>query len=219
MTMGRFFAFIPTTQGSFITHLIAKPKILRSGIIQRGKGTHQILGSHSHKGREVCWLLLLGLLFATGLGACKLHQVSLSFETIEQKERTGTSEGYEAKEPFLVIVAQPHDLAGLDDWISKDASAQLQELDFDAYFGLAAFLGRKGTSGYGIQIERITRLDDQVEVFVKIREPQPKEKKNDVETSPYHLVQVHKTGVWAQDVVFKMLADSDMLSLTAHYVP
>lgn len=186
-------------------------------------------------------LLLLILVFMFGVNACQSPKTNLPFkateqntdtetpcppqetilpfETIEQKLKADMGPPYEGREPGLMVIARPEKVANLDDWVTKDAKTQLQTLDYGAYFALIVFQGWKGTNGYSIQIERITRQEKKVTVFVWLQEPQPDMKKNDTVTSPYHLVQVQKMDTWARNVTFNMVADGAIIVSVSHNVP
>lgn len=186
------------------------------------------------------WLLLLVLLPMLVLSACQpretelpaattektdvgtprqSQETNLPFETIEQKLKADMGPPYEAREPGLMVIARPEEVANLDDWVTEDAKTQLQMLDYDAYFALIVFQGWKPTYGYDIQIERLARLEDKVTIFVQLKEPRPDEVKLDTVTSPYHLVQVRKMDTWARDVTFNMVADGAIIVSVSHNIP
>lgn len=186
-------------------------------------------------------LLLLVLVFMFGVSACQsqetnlpleatkqnantetpppLQETILPFETIEQKLKADLGPPYEGREPRLMVIARPEEVANLNDWVTEDAKDRLQTLDYDTYFALIVFQGWKPTFGYGIQIERITRLEGEVTVFVQFKEPRPDEEKADTVTSPYHLVQVQKVDTWAQDVTFNVVADGTNIVSVSHTIP
>jgi hypothetical protein len=169
--------------------------------------------------RSASWLLLLALL--SGLSACQPQpqEVALPFETIEQKEWAGTGQAYEPREPGLMIIAQIEDVAKLDNWITENARTQLQTLDYDAYFALAVFQGWKPSTGYNVQIESATRQDNTVTIHAGFREPGPDEAKGALITSPYHLVRVRRIGDWNQNIAFKLVVDSVVVTSLSHHVP
>ena len=92
-------------------------------------------------------------------------------------------------------------------------------LDYDAYFVIAVFQGRKPTTGYDIQIERITRLESKVTIQARFSEPKPDAEKAPEETSPYHLVQVQKTGTWGRSITFSLVVDNVVVASLSHHVP
>ena len=154
------------------------------------------------------WLLLpLVPVLILVPSACKPQETSLPFETIERKDWVSTGQVYKAREPGVIVIARPEDVTSLNNWVTEDAKAQLQTLDYTTYFALAVFQGWKGTDGYSIQIERITRQEDNVTILVLLQEPRPDERKNDIVTSPYHLVQVQKVGVWDRNITFTVVED------------
>ncbi len=190
--------------------------------------------------RDAGWLLLLVLLTMFVLSACRpqetelpaettektevapsrqSQETDLPFETVEQKLKADLGPPYEGREPGLMVIARPEEVANLDDWVTEDAKTQLQMLDYDAHFALAVFQGWKPTDGYSIQVERITRQGDKVTVYVRLQEPQPDREKRDIETSPYHLVQMQKVGAWAGDVTFNVVADGAVITSVTHDIP
>lgn len=165
------------------------------------------------------WLLLLMLTLLLGLTACKPQETDLPFEILEQEARNLTGQAYEAREPGLIIVAQPDEVTELDNWVTEASKEQLQVMDYKAYFALALFQGMKPTDGYSVQIERIARTGNEVTIHVQFQEPRPDQKKNDIVTSPYCLIQVQKIGTWDQNVKFNVIADGSAVLSATHYIP
>jgi hypothetical protein len=123
-------------------------------------------------------------------------EAELPFDTLEQTEwgsRTGRE--YEAEEPTLIIIAQSEEAENVEDWASTNAQTRLHALDYRHYVALAVFQGRQPSSGYGIQINRMTRLREDVNVYVRLYEPEPLTQILDTEAYPYHLVVIEKALV------------------------
>jgi hypothetical protein len=142
-----------------------------------------------------------------------LDETDLTFETIEQKISTGTSKAYEAWEPGLMTVYSEADIASLGDWVTAEATSKLQELDFENSFALIAFQGWKGSGGYEVQIERITKAEKTVNIYAQFDTPKSNEARISGITSPYHLVQVQKSEVWDQGIKFHLIVGG-MLAAT-----
>jgi len=184
------------------------------------KGESQMLRKSCINQSVLRWLLLpLVPVLMLVPSACKPQETSLPFETVERREWVSTGQVYKAREPGVIVIARPEDVASLNDWVTEDAKAQLQALDYTAYFALVVFQGWKGTDGYSIQIERITRREDDVAILVLLQEPRPDERKNDIVTSPYHLVQVQKVGAWDRDITFTVVEDETTIALASHNIP
>ena len=117
------------------------------------------------------------------------------------------------------VITTLEEVANLDARVTPEAQARLQSLNYDADFVLAVFQGWKPTDGYDIQVERITHLRDKVTVFVRLQEPPPDRKKNDIVTSPYHLVQVQKVGTWDGDATFNVVVNGTVIASVSHNIP
>ncbi len=169
--------------------------------------------------RKINWLSALMLTLLLGLSACKPQETNLPFEILEQEERNLTGQVYEAREPGLIIVAQPDEVTEFDDWVTETSKEQLRVMDYNAYFALAVFQGMKPTDGYGVQIERVVRTGDKVTIHTQFQEPSPDQEKNDIVTSPYCLIQVQKVGAWDQNITFNVIADGSVVISTSHSIP
>jgi hypothetical protein len=156
-------------------------------------------------------LLSLPLLYLT----CQPRENALPFETIERLDEGGTGERWEAKEPGLVVIATSEDLTQVNDLFTKDAQAQLYEVDFGIYFAIAAFLGRQGSIHEGIDIEQVLHWGDKVSVYVQVGRPGF----GAMETSPYHLVKVRKEGNWNQTIQFTLYMDGTEATSLSHFIP
>jgi len=158
-------------------------------------------------------LLLAGL--AVVLTACKPKEIELPFETIERLDTSVTGEIWEAREPGLMVIATLEDLAQIDDLFTKDAQAQLREMDSDIHFAVAAFLGWQGSGHEGIWIEQVVRRGDQIAVHVRVGRPGG----TSVVTSPYHLVTVRKEGNWNRKIRFTLHLDGTVITSLVHFIP
>ena len=170
---------------------------------------------HKPKGYSRCMLLLYIVLTLTGLSACQPKEINLPFETIERQELSG----YRDKEPALIVIAKPEEIASLDALVSHEIQSRLQTLDYDAQLVVVIFQGWKPTTRYGAQIDRVTRRDSEVTVYAEFSEPKSNEPTGDLATSPYHMVRVQKMRVWGQQINFNLVADGVIVAYLSHYVP
>jgi len=138
--------------------------------------------------RYCLWLAIVVIL--VGITACGPRETELSFETIERSDYGD----YSVREPRVVLVMTRQEVDQLEGLISQAALDQLAELDFQQYFAIAVFRGLQSSSGYDVIIERLVRRNDAITVYAQFWEPSPYWEVLDIETSPYHLVKVHKDG-------------------------
>lgn len=158
----------------------------------------------------------LTLLFA--LAACQPLKTDLPFETIEQKIWAGTGEAYRHSQPGLMVIARPEETSKLDNLITQQAHSHLQTLDYSAYFALVVFQGLKGSGGYTVEIERVTRQGNRVTISVQFQEPQPSSAVISAVTSPYHLVRVSKSGTWDELIEFTVVASGRQVLSVLHRI-
>lgn len=179
----------------------------------------------SEKFRRSFWrILIITSVFVgsvTGVSACKPrpNEISLPFEIIEQKDWPGTNQFYELREPGLIIISSLEDMKNLNGMITEEAKAKLQVLDYSNYFALLVLQGLKPTTGYKANVNRITRLGDTVNIYADFLGPKPDEEKAPEETSPYHLVQVQKSGIWGQEVMFNLIVNETTVVSLSHFIP
>jgi len=171
------------------------------------------------RNRRASLLFMPMLLLLVGLSACKPQQNDLPFDTVDQSDWGNAGHAYEAQEPALVVIAQPAEVTDLDDWITLDAQTQLQTLGYDTYFALIVFQGWKPSTGYSVQVNRITRREDTVTVYAQFQEPKPDEETGGEVASPYHLVQVRKVGIWDQEITFNLVVNKIIVASLSRYVP
>jgi len=159
------------------------------------------------------------LFILAGLSACQPKETDLPFETIEQRDASGTGQVYKDEKPGLIVITAPEEATNLDALITSEAQAWLARLSYDEYFVIAVFQGRKPTTRYGVQIERIARQGGKVTVYAQFSEPKPDEEKAPEETSPYHLIQVQKVGTWGQEVTFELIVKGSIVASVSQYIP
>lgn len=84
--------------------------------------------------------------------------------------------------------------------VALERSAPLPAVDFNKEMLIAVFQGEKSTGGYGIEITKIIENENNIEVFVKEAEPEPKCIVSQAFTRPYHIIKVKKSD---KEVLFK----------------
>lgn len=182
------------------------------------------------------WVCLVILLL---LVACVPQARELSFETIDQT--SGLAWGLvEGQEPRLVVLTNPEEFDALDKAIpqpgrmvlkdSEDIAVQgkeipypqwrLQSVDWDAYFVIIAFQGRKSSGGYSVTIERIVQRGSNINIYARFKEPGPLEGVVDHTTSPLHAVQVKKDErLVGKELQFGLVVGGTSVVNTSHFIP
>ncbi len=163
-----------------------------------------------------------------GLVACQAISIgiptpegsALSFETLEQEQYSGTGTMYELKNPGIIIVSSKDDVGSLKGLITDYYYIYLQTLNYDQFFIIGVFQGKKGYySEHTIQVDGVYRSGSIVNVLVTIPELGPNEHPGAMETSPYHVVQVQKTDQWGEEITFNMVSDSHVVTSVVHMIP
>jgi hypothetical protein len=161
------------------------------------------------------WSLLALVTLSLGLGGCiEKSSQELHFETISQSN----SANWEDREPGLVIIDSAEEAKEVLPFIQNDDKAilGLNQLDFSNQFAILAFRGWQPTVLSGFQVDHIVRQGRTVTFRAKSGELDGQ----DMVTSPYHLVKVHKDETWGRTYTFKLYFDEmqqDAVSIT-HYV-
>ncbi len=122
-----------------------------------------------------------------------------------------TGREYDADEPGLAVIVNPEQASQAEEWANLHAQAKLRALDYDAYLALVAFQGLKPSSEYGVEIARITRLGNTVNVYARFDRPEPRQGVADFIMYPYHLVKVEKAGDWGQ-MTFNLVVDGRVVA-------
>jgi hypothetical protein len=142
-------------------------------------------------------MLILILLSAAALllSGCKAEE--LTFETIEKVELVDASRQYEGIDPKLVVLTSASEARLLERGLSRQAQAALEAMDYERYFAIAVFWGRKGSLGYSVQIESLTLEDKTITVQADLNDPEDNQMEvvGATETSPYHLVKMPREGL------------------------
>jgi PrcB C-terminal len=166
-------------------------------------------------------LVVLACFVAFGWGAAILISAGapLPFATVEQRDYSGTGIEYESEAPGMVIISRLEDIESLKGLVSNDSIVQLSNLDYNQYFVLGAFQGRKMSTAYYIKVTYIGSLGDTVNVYANLHEPKPNEAVGATETSPYHLIKVKKGGSWGKDIAFKLFSGDTLVASINHMIP
>lgn len=168
---------------------------------------------------------LLGLLVMIFIiTTCKSQERELSFETIAKSKGFGDFglTIYREEEPALLIIANDHEVDTLVPNVLAEDTAlvdQLRQLDYDRFFAILVLQGLKSTGGFSVTVQRTSRQDNQITVWVQFVEPAPGTRRIAAFTSPYHLIAVSKQGKWGQQFRFVLIADSEEVAETSHFIP
>jgi hypothetical protein len=162
--------------------------------------------------------IIAGIFIISG---CSSHEnKKTQFESIENQETSGAGQYFPGKDIHLVVISSKDQVGDLDSWISRDAQSTLEKLDYSSFFALAIFQGIKPTNRYSIEITRVTREGNTVNLETRIQNRDPELEAADVETSPYHLISIAKAGTWNGDFDFNVIQNGNIItSTTTHFIP
>ncbi len=190
------------------------------------------MATNQNRISTLIYRLLILFCLANGLVACtpRLQETAtptvtdeieaLSFETIDLQEAPHTGrQQYRSQEPGVVIISQLDDIHIMDGWISIKSVDKLQSTDFDEHFVLAAFYGEKGGTGYNIQVVRVVRIKNTVNIDALFTEPLPDLEIPAVYTSPYHLIKIQKSGAWGEEITFNLYSGEMLVASVIEEIP
>jgi hypothetical protein len=111
---------------------------------------------------------------------------SVSFSTVDK----GTSSGFTV--PLQMFVSSEKDWA--DTWEKRLGASKRPRpsVDFAKEVVIVAALGMKDSGGYSIEVSKIVRTKDDVQVIVRIGSPPEGAKPGGGPTSPFVLVKIKK---------------------------
>ncbi len=168
-------------------------------------------------------LALIGLLCTCQSAAqpTEAGATGLPFTTLEQDIWPRTvRKAYEGHDPALTVVtARPQVIYAA--WKASDALVgKLVRVDYNTSFVIVVFQGRKGTHGYGVEIEAVSRSGDTITVSARFTVPGPDYPKADEITSPYQAVRVSKTGGgWGREFTIELVVDETVVASETRFIP
>ncbi len=167
------------------------------------------------------------------LGGCKTKKNELPFDTVDQD--TGLGWGLSKdKEPRLVILTNPEEIAVLDEVISQPTEVvfedsgktlpyhewRLQEMDWDACFVVIAFQGWKAAGGYGVTVKSITQRGQRIDVQAEFKERESYKNLTGSVTYPVHVVKVGKgEHLEGREFQFNLVVDGKTVATKSHVIP
>lgn len=163
-------------------------------------------------------LVIIGSLIVSCSSGNANTSSALAFETVAL-DSSSHSDYYKAQEPAIIILTKSEDLKNIRGLVSTNAETALQNLDFNQELAIAVFQGRKPTDHYSIRVAQVIRSNYLINIQVEIELPTPSVKKNDVFTSPYHLIKLKKGGLANQTFVFNLMQGTAVLGSTKSQIP
>lgn len=135
-------------------------------------------------------LFCICLICASLMTACthleNNDQPTVPFQTLEKSNYSGLQT---ARQSVITNAAQWRDL-----WrrhsVTQVEPGEPPSVDFDKNMVIAVAMGRQRTGGYAIEITRVVRVNDTLEVFVKETRPAQGSMLIQTLTSPVHFVQI-----------------------------
>lgn len=110
-------------------------------------------------------------------------------------ETLGKAQTSEHQEERNYVISTGEEWGKLWDKITgPTAKASPVPVDFEKETVLAVFQGQKGSAGYVIEITKIIKVDNNLEVFVTKTSPGKSCLTAAVITAPYHIVKIEKFG-------------------------
>lgn len=161
----------------------------------------------------------MGFLLLVGCQREVLARGALPFETVENKEVSGTGRFFEAREPTLIVIGQSAEIANLDGLITEKAKSELANMNYDRFFALLVFQGKKQSNQYSLEIRGILQSGSDINVNVDMKEPMPNAPVGMTITSPYHLVKVEKGGLRNQYLTFNLMTQGTNLIQVRYHIP
>lgn len=121
------------------------------------------------------------------------------FETIEHVEAPGSGKFWFSPKPGLQILTSYDDVITpslqVSEHVSDRGYEMLLDVDYETYFVVIAYAGTSGSGHEGIEIQRIVRQGEQINIYANMGNSTP----DAMQTSPYHSVLVHKKGSWGKE--------------------
>lgn len=138
----------------------------------------------------------------------------LTYQTLEQKNDSAYSlqEQYTSLEPGLVVIDSEDSRSQYENWFGEKGRKALGKLNFSSRLAIGVFQGWQTTSGYGVEIERITRVGDIVTVEVQFTQPGLGGATGAI-TSPYQLVRVDKAGAWHAGIIYQLIVNGEIIAV------
>ena len=164
--------------------------------------------------RSVLGMLLLVILTLLLVG-CRGRERTLRFETIERSEMGGGHNAGRILQPALVVIGDPAEIGALDDTVSPEAVKRLAQVDFTRYFVVVAYHGWYSqllSPKSGVEVRRIRQQGTTITVEALFYKPTPGLQRRQMETYPYHIVQVRRNKQLRGEFTFVLEVDGKVVA-------
>lgn len=137
------------------------------------------------------FILFLSLLIISG---CIEESKQLEFQTVDQ----GDNSGYSEMQPKFQIASTQENWYSL---LNSYFQGQIKDVNLEEFLVVAAFMGVKDSSGYGVSIEKISQAGKEIEISIEFKETTEKIV-FPASTQPYHIVKIKKALINKGDITF-----------------
>ena len=139
----------------------------------------------------------------------------LSFETIGAGQPLTNEGTWTDPEPGLLVIATPEDVVAVARYVSDEALLQLEAVDFTQDLALLVFYGWEPTLRYDFAVSNVVREQTQVSVIAEAGHISG----DSAVSSPYHLIELRKIGVWDETFVFALDFDGAQSVTVSKFIP
>ncbi|MCB0194477.1 MAG: protease complex subunit PrcB family protein [Anaerolineae bacterium] len=114
---------------------------------------------------------------------------SLAFTTLNQ----GASMTLQLDKPSIFIAGTQDDIEALKTGLADPEITQfIETVDLNTNWVVGIIQGPIGSSGYGIEIQSVNQMPNEITMVADLTEPGPDQMTSDVITYPYHLIVIPK---------------------------
>jgi hypothetical protein len=115
---------------------------------------------------------------------------------------------YEGRLPRIAVVTEEEELLSVEG-VPAPSLRQLAEVNYRERVVGIVFQGRKGTTGYHVEVIHITREHDTIHICAQAHTPRPNQPTGGAVTSPYYAFQFEKTEDLMGEFTFVLTDDHD----------
>ncbi|MFP4393959.1 MAG: hypothetical protein ACLFTI_01735 [Anaerolineales bacterium] len=167
--------------------------------------------------------ILLALVWVTmtlvGLTACKPKETELPFETLVHDNLGYFGATYESMD--LMVATDVTEAQQIADTLSPENPGkrfeEIADIDYEEYLVIVAYFGTRVYSKTAITIEKVTQIEDVVDVIISTVEPMAGDR---IIVHPIHIIKVKKDDLLVRGpLVFRLWKESEIILTREHVVP
>ena len=164
-------------------------------------------------------IVLTLLAFSALVSGCIPQEEPLTWEKLSEDWGAPVEYMYKENAPRAVVIIDQDSANSLRNQLRPSHLDLIAKTDFSVYLIVVIYQGRKGSTGYSVEVTNVQRKDRTITIDAQFHEPAPRDLTNPLVTSPYYVLKIKKTPGLKDEFTFVLIVNEQEVTRQTHRIP